>query len=245
MTKLSVNVNKIALLRNSRGRNFPDLIEHIERLIALGVKGITVHPRPDERHVTRQDVYDISNCLRSHSGVEFNIEGYPSKQFLELVVDVVPDQCTLVPDAPGQLTSDHGWDIPANRALLLDANAMLRQENIRSSLFLDPIPDLVNEAQAVGSARIELYTEQYASKFNTEDELSVWQTYSDTAFRASELNIGVNAGHDLDLSNLARFLEIEGILEVSIGHALVVESIQSGMESVIKKYLAIASGVSS
>ena len=122
---------------------------------------------------------------------------------------------------------------------------MLGQENIRSSLFLDPIPDLVNEAQAVGSARIELYTEQYASKFNTEDELSVWQTYSNTAFRASELNIGVNAGHDLDLSNLARFLEIEGILEVSIGHALVVESIQSGMESVIKKYLAIASGVSS
>ena len=237
MTKLSVNVNKIALLRNSRGRNFPDLIKHIERLIALGVKGITVHPRPDERHVTRQDVYDISNCLRSYSGVEFNIEGYPSKQFLELVVDVVPDQCTLVPDAPGQLTSDHGWDIPANRALLLDVNAMLGQENIRSSLFLDPIPDLVNEAQAVGSARIELYTEQYASKFNTEDELSVWQTYSDTAFRASELNIGVNAGHDLDLNNLQLFLSKVPADEVSIGHALISDALINGLEVVTKQFL--------
>ena len=240
MTRLSVNVNKIALLRNSRGRNFPDVVEHVEKLITLGVKGITVHPRPDERHVTRQDVYDISDCLRSYSDVEFNIEGYPSQHFLNLIKDVAPDQCTLVPDEPGQLTSDHGWDIPENRSLLLDANKMLREEKIRSSLFLDPVPDQVNEAAEVGSDRIELYTEEYASRYGTEAESACWLTYAETAVRALELNIGVNAGHDLDLSNLARFLEIDCILEVSIGHALVVESIQYGLEFVIEKYLAIA-----
>ena len=243
MTKLSVNVNKIALLRNSRGRNFPDLVGHVRKLISLGVKGITVHPRPDERHVSRQDVYDISECLESHPDVEFNIEGYPSQRFLTLIEDVVPDQCTLVPDEPGQLTSDHGWDIAANRSLLLDVNRMLQEKNIRSSLFLDPNPDHVNEADEVGSNRIELYTEEYASKFGTEDELECWQTYAETASRASELSIGVNAGHDLDLSNLARFLEIDSVLEVSIGHALVVESIQSGLDFVIAKYLDIAAGI--
>ena len=242
MTKLSVNVNKIALLRNSRGRNFPDLVGHVKKLISLGVKGITVHPRPDERHVTRQDVYDISKFLKSYPDVEFNIEGYPSQRFLTLVKEVVPDQCTLVPDEPGQLTSDHGWDIAANRSLLLDVNMMLREKNIRSSLFLDPIPDHVNEADEVGSNRIELYTEEYAAKFGTEDELACWQTYAETASRASKLNIGVNAGHDLDLSNLARFLEIDSVLEVSIGHALVVESIQSGLDFVVAKYLDIAAG---
>ena len=239
MAVLSVNVNKIALLRNSRGRDFPNVIHYVERIISLGVKGITVHPRPDERHVTKKDVFDINECLKSHSGVEFNIEGYPSREFLKLVLAVCPNQCTLVPDEPSQLTSDHGWQIARNRALLADAIASLREAKIRSSLFLDPIPDLLDEVQEVGADRIELYTEEYASRFGAHEEDLVWQKYSDTAKRAAELNIGVNAGHDLDLKNLARFLEIPEVLEVSIGHALVVEALDQGLNSVIKQYLEI------
>lgn len=241
MAVLSVNVNKIALLRNSRGRDFPNVVNHVEKIISLGVKGITVHPRPDERHATRQDVFDISECLKSHPGVEFNIEGYPSLEFLKLVLEVCPDQCTLVPDDPEQLTSDHGWQVAANHSLLTESIVRLREAEIRSSLFLDPEPSLLHEVQEVGADRIELYTEEYASKFGTDEESLVWHAYSDTAQRAAELNIGVNAGHDLDLKNLSRFLEIPEVLEVSIGHALVVEALDQGLESVIKQYLEITS----
>lgn len=239
MTLLSVNVNKIALLRNSRGRDYPGVVDFVDTVIRLGARGITVHPRPDERHVTRKDVRNISDFLKLHPDVEFNIEGYPSPEFLELVLEVKPDQCTLVPDAPGQLTSDHGWHVPGNEALLQDVLGQLRAAKIRSSLFLDPKPEQVAAVKAVGADRIELYTEDFASHFGLESEGEVWQRYADTAAEARAQGLGVNAGHDLNLENLARFLEIPDILEVSIGHALVVECLHQGVDAVIKKYLAI------
>ncbi|MDO8273832.1 MAG: pyridoxine 5'-phosphate synthase [Gammaproteobacteria bacterium] len=239
MTILSVNVNKIALLRNSRGRNFPDVLYFVRRLIGLGVKGITVHPRQDERHVTRQDVVDITALLREFPGVEFNIEGYPSPEFMALIARVKPAQCTLVPDAPDQLTSDHGWDVRTNAALLREVLGELRALGVRSSLFLDPSVEAVEEVLEVAPDRIELYTEAYARAFGTAEESAVFESYRAAARRASELGIGLNAGHDLDLHNLARFLQIPGILEVSIGHALVVESLEQGIDNVVRQYLAI------
>jgi pyridoxine 5-phosphate synthase len=239
MTVLSVNVNKIALLRNSRGRNFPDLIDFTRKLLAMGVKGITVHPRQDERHVTRQDVVELTALLQDYPDVEFNIEGYPSAEFLALVEKVRPAQCTLVPDAPDQLTSDHGWDVPAHEALLKEVLDRLRTIGVRSSLFLDPNPALVEHIRNVGADRIELYTEAYASAFGGVQQEAVIAQYEATAARARELQIGINAGHDLDLRNLPRFLEIPGVSEVSIGHALVVESLEQGLASVIRQYLAI------
>ncbi len=242
MTVLSVNLNKIALLRNSRGRDFPSVVNFAQRFINLGVKGITVHPRPDERHITRQDVHDLASFLELYPDVEFNIEGYPSEQFLKLVMDVKPAQCTLVPDEPGQLTSDHGWDVAANKSSLEEVIAQLRDNGIRSSLFLDPEPDRVQEVLAVQADRIELYTEDYASHFGLESEHRVFENYRATAAAAEQAGIGVNAGHDLDLRNLRRFLEIPNILEVSIGHALVVECLLHGIESVVKQYLSITGG---
>jgi len=239
MTILSVNVNKIALLRNSRGRDFPNVVEFVEQIIANGVKGITVHPRPDERHITRADVYALSDLLKEKNDIEFNIEGYPSDDFIKFVLEVCPDQCTLVPDLPGQLTSDHGWNIGNNQQFLFDTLTKLRRHQIRSCLFLDPAPLELKKVQGVGADRIELYTEEFASSFGSASADSVFQAYRETAEMATTLGIGVNAGHDLDLKNLAKFLQIPNILEVSIGHALVVESIQQGVESVIAKYLDI------
>ncbi len=242
-TVLSVNVNKIALLRNSRGRNFPDVLAFVRRLIGLGVRGITVHPRQDERHITRQDVVDITALLQEFPGVEFNIEGYPSPEFLALIERVRPAQCTLVPDAPDQLTSDHGWDIARNDALLRDVLTQLRGWGVRSSVFLDPDVAQVRAAAALGKAqgpdRIELYTEAYASAFGTPDADAVFERYRAAAAEATALGLGLNAGHDLDLQNLGRFLSIPGILEVSIGHALVVECLEQGVETVIRQYHAI------
>ena len=240
MTILSVNVNKIALLRNSRGRNFPDVLLFVRRLIGMGVKGITVHPRQDERHVTRQDVVDITALLREFPGLEFNIEGYPSPEFMDLIVRARPAQCTLVPDAPDQLTSDHGWDVRVNAALLRNVLEQLRGLGVRSSLFLDPSVESVEQVREIGPDRIELYTEAYARAFGTPQEAAVFESYRAAAQRASELGIGLNAGHDLDLHNLARFLQIPAILEVSIGHALVVESLEQGIDNVVRQYLAIA-----
>ena len=242
MTVLSVNVNKIALLRNSRGRDFPNVVHFVERLITLGVKAITVHPRPDARHITRKDVYDLAEFLRLYPDVEFNIEGYPSAEFLQLVCEVKPAQCTLVPDQPGQLTSDHGWDVAANRQRLQAVTQQLQAAGIRSSLFLDPKAEYLTDVQAVGAERIELFTEEYASHFGLEAEHRVFQTYQATAAAAEVMGIGVNAGHDLDLKNLRRFLQIPQIQEVSIGHALVVECLMHGMEAVIQQYLAIVAG---
>ena len=239
MTVLSVNVNKIALLRNSRGRDYPRVLDFVAQILDLGVKGITVHPRPDERHITRRDVYELRDFLAPHKQVEFNIEGYPSREFMQMVLEVAPAQCTLVPDKPGQLTSDHGWDIAAHKAELAAVLTRLRQAGIRSSLFLDPSIAAVSLVPAVGADRIELYTEEYANKYDTEQQSAVFAQYSDAAMQAQQLGIGVNAGHDLDLNNLGKFLEIPHILEVSIGHALVVESLQHGLPTVIARYLAI------
>lgn len=242
MTLLSVNVNKIALLRNSRGSNYPDVTEFVRRAIDLGVRGITVHPRPDERHITRQDVYDIARLLEQHPRVEFNIEGYPSGPFLALIDEVRPAQCTLVPDEPGQLTSDHGWDMQGSAGLLADVLERLRAMAVRSSLFMDPDPDAAAPAAALGADRVELYTEDYARAWGTDRETPVLEQYRRAAMAATEAGLGINAGHDLNLGNLPRFLEIPGILEVSIGHALVVESLERGFAAVTGEYLAITGG---
>lgn len=239
MTKLSVNLNKIALLRNSRGRDYPNVVEYARRFIDLGVDGITIHPRQDERHAKRQDAYDLGKLCESFSHVEFNIEGYPSIDFLELVEDVKPDQCTLVPDDVNQLTSDHGWDVQNQSDLLVPILNQLRKIGVRSSLFIDPDPTYAEQAKNVGADRVELYTEEYANCWGTGHENSVWKKYQQTAIAAQQSGLGVNAGHDLDQSNLSRFLEIEGILEVSIGHALTIESLNNGIELVTKNYLAI------
>ena len=177
MTVLSVNVNKIALLRNSRGRDFPSVIDFSKRVIGLGVKGITVHPRPDERHVTRRDIRELTSFLADYPGVEFNIEGYPSEDFMELVLNAKPDQCTLVPDAPDQLTSDHGWYIGAHESLLSNVLGRLRDADIRSSIFLDPDAAMVERVPGVGADRIELYTESYAQAFGGESQSAVLGNY--------------------------------------------------------------------
>jgi len=242
MTILSVNVNKIALLRNSRGRDFPSVRGFAEQCLSLGIKGITVHPRPDERHIRRRDVAELAELISHHEDVEFNIEGYPSRQFLDLVIATRPAQCTLVPDAPGQLTSDHGWNMQSSLGLLEDVIAELKVADIRSSLFIDPVIEEIDLVPEVRADRIELYTEEFAEAFGTLGEDAVFARYFSAAARASELGIGINAGHDLNLANLGRFLQIPNVLEVSIGHALVVECLQHGLPEVIRRNLAITSG---
>jgi pyridoxine 5''-phosphate synthase len=239
MTALSVNLNKLALLRNSRGRNYPNILHFAERFIALGVAGITIHPRPDERHIKRRDVYELAEFLKAHPGVEYNIEGYPSAEFLQLIRDVRPTQCTLVPDAEDQLTSDHGWDCINQGEFLRGIIAEIRGLGVRCALFLDPEPRQAEAAATLGTDRIELYTEAYAAAHGTPQQGEVLAQYAATARRAQELGLGVNAGHDLSLDNLGDFLALGGILEVSIGHALTVECIELGMETVISRYLAL------
>ena len=239
MTHLSVNVNKIALLRNSRGRDFPNVVDVADKFCGLGVQGITVHPRQDERHIKVKDTYDLAEFLSDKPDIEFNIEGYPSERFLAIVQETQPDQCTLVPDNANQLTSDHGWDLIVHRREIAEIAARIRDFGVRVSLFLDADIAQVELAAETGVDRIELYTEAYAAAYASGRYESVWKQYREVALCSRRLGIGVNAGHDLDLNNLAKFLEIEDILEVSIGHALIVECIESGMAEVIEKYLAI------
>ena len=242
MTLLSVNVNKIALLRNSRGTNFPDLLVFVRRILGQGVRGITVHPRPDERHITRQDAHDLAALLSEYPGVEYNIEGYPSDDFMALIKALRPAQCTLVPDEPGQLTSDHGWDVIGQQQRLKGIVQDLRDWGVRSSLFLDPDPQQIAAVSAVGADRIELYTEEYARTYATGDVERIAQVlgrYRETADAAVAAGIGVNAGHDLNLKNLGAFLSIGNIMEVSIGHALIVESLELGIDDVLMLYRAI------
>ncbi|MEX1056101.1 MAG: pyridoxine 5'-phosphate synthase [Natronospirillum sp.] len=239
MTVLSVNLNKIALLRNSRGRDFPNVLEYAGRFIKAGAGGITVHPRPDERHIKYDDARQLSEFLEQSDAIELNIEGYPSDSFLQLIAETRPAQCTLVPDAANQLTSDHGWDFHADMALVKDVVVQLQELGVRCSLFLDPDPGQVELAAETGAERIELYTELYAEAFDTGVCEQVLAQYRESAELARSLGMGVNAGHDLDLQNLPLFLTIPDILEVSIGHALTVECINNGMSAVMKKYLAI------
>lgn len=233
MTKLSVNINKIATLRNSRGGNNPDLVKVALDCERFGADGITVHPRPDERHIRYKDVYELKKVLTS----EFNIEGNPREQkFIELVLAVKPAQVTLVPDADGQLTSDHGWDTIAHKNYLADTIALFKENGIRTSIFVDADAAMVEGAKATGTDRIELYTESYAHNYRNAKERAV-QPFIEASLKAAELGIGLNAGHDLSLENLAFFSSrLKHLLEVSIGHALVSDSLYYGLENTIQLY---------
>lgn len=239
MTNLSINLNKIALLRNSRGRDFPNVIEFARKFITLGVQGITVHPRQDERHITVQDTVELSHFIAGNSDVELNVEGYPSESFLSLVERLKPAQCTLVPDSPNQLTSDHGWDLGSDIRVVKQACLRLNSAGIRSAIFIDPELKQIERVPETGASRVELYTERYAASRGKTNNKKVFQAYLSAARKAQELGVGVNAGHDLDLQNLSEFLTIPNILEVSIGHALIVECLESGMDRVVERYLEI------
>ena len=240
MTKFSINLNKFALLRNSRGNNMPNIMAIAQRCVARGVHGITVHPRPDQRHATSADVEALSTYLAAVPTVEFNVEGYPDARFLALVVAARPDQCTLVPDAPGQLTSDHGWDVQGRLGELKPVVQQLHKAGIRVSLFLDPDLAQVQAAKLTGAERIELYTEPYARAFGTPQQTSELRRFAAAAALAGSLGLGVNAGHDLNQQNLGPFLaEVPNVLEVSIGHALVCEALDHGLETTLDRYLAL------
>jgi pyridoxine 5-phosphate synthase len=239
MTKLSINLNKIALLRNSRDSDYPNLLDFARLCVNTGAHGLTIHPRPDQRHAKYSDVYNLAALVSEYQDVELNIEGYPTDKFMQVVLEAEPTQCTLVPDDPNQLTSDHGWNAVKDCDRLKDIVSKLHERNIRTSIFLDPDPTQLEAIKETETDRIELYTESYACAFGREDEKSIVEKFTETAKAAQALGIGVNAGHDLNQENLARFLVIPDILEVSIGHALTVESLLSGFENTIKKYLAI------
>lgn len=233
MTKLSVNVNKIATLRNARGGNLPDLTKVALDCERYGAQGITVHPRPDERHIRYSDVITIKPLLTT----EFNIEGNPTPQFIELVLKVKPAQVTLVPDDPHQLTSDHGWDTIKHRSFLSDIIARFRETGIRTSIFVDPDIKFIEGAQLTGTDRVELYTESYAATYSNNREQAI-APFLEAARAALELGIGLNAGHDLNLENLRFFkATIPWLKEVSIGHALVCDALYYGLENTIQLYL--------
>lgn len=232
-TKLSININKIATLRNARGGNNPDLIKVARDIERFGGQGITVHPRPDERHIRRTDVYDLKKVVQT----ELNIEGYPDKKFLQLIKDILPAQATLVPDPPEVLTSNAGWDTIKQQDYLRDIIAEIKSYGVRTSLFMAPDVKLIEHAKSTGTDRIELYTEAYASAYAASKELAI-RDYILAAGKASELNLGINAGHDLSLENLKYFSDtISGLLEVSIGHALICDSIYYGLENTVQMYL--------
>lgn len=234
MTRLSVNINKIATLRNSRGGNNPNLVQVAKDCESFGAEGITVHPRPDERHIRYQDVYDLAKIVTT----EFNIEGNPKEdKFVALVLATQPHQVTLVPDALNQLTSDHGWDTIQEQAYLKDIIAKFKAAGIRVSIFVDPVEEMVRAAATTGTDRIELYTEAYAREFAIGNQEKGIAPYIKAATVAKELGLGINAGHDLDRNNLAYFIKsILFIDEVSIGHALIADALYLGLENTIQLY---------
>lgn len=234
MTKLSVNINKIATLRNSRGGNNPDVAQAAIDIQRFGADGITVHPRPDERHIRYNDVYALKKVIHT----EFNIEGNPKESsFVELVLKNLPDQVTLVPDAVGQLTSNHGWDTRAHAAYLKETIAIFKQAGIRVSIFVDPVEDMVAAAADTGTDRIELYTEHYAKEFAAGQKELAIEPYVRAAEKAVASGLGINAGHDLDLLNLKYFAQhIPQLLEVSIGHALICDALYYGLENTVQLY---------
>lgn len=233
MTKLSVNINKIATLRNSRGGNNPSVLQAAIDVQNFGADGVTVHPRPDERHIRYSDVHAIKSIITT----EFNIEGNCREQkFIDLVLQVKPQQVTLVPDAEGQLTSDHGWDTLKHKDYLIEMIAVFKQAGIRTSIFVDPVIEMVNGAAATGTDRIELYTEAYARHYPTNAAAAV-APYKAAAERALQLGLSINAGHDLDLNNLKYFSQqVPGVAEVSIGHALICDAIYVGLENAVQLY---------
>ena len=233
MTKLSVNVNKIATLRNARGGNLPDLIQVAKDCEKFGAQGVTVHPRPDGRHIRYEDVRNLRKIVTT----EFNIEGYPSKEFIDLVLEVKPDQVTLVPDAPDAITSNNGWDTIKYQKLLFDICQNFKKEGIRTSIFVNPDTIMVRNAKFCGTDRIELYTESYAVNYPINPKMAI-EGYFQAADEAIRHGLGLNAGHDLNLLNLAYFAKnIPQLLEVSIGHALICDALYLGLEETIHRYL--------
>lgn len=234
MTKLSVNINKIATLRNARGHNVPNLIEAAVNIQRFGAHGITVHPRPDERHITYTDVIELNEVVNT----EFNIEGNPTeKKFIDLVLKVKPTQVTLVPDSNSQLTSNHGWDTISNKIFLSETIQIFKKNGIRTSIFVDPIENYIEGAKATGTDRIELYTESYAKLFFSNKEKAILN-FIKAAELAKQFNLGLNAGHDLNLENLKYFKSnIPNLLEVSIGHALISDALYLGLENTVQMYL--------
>lgn len=233
MTKLSVNINKIATLRNSRGGNVPDVVKAARDIQDFGAEGITIHPRPDERHIRYQDARDLKPVVHT----EFNIEGNPVKKFIDLVMEVKPTQVTLVPDAEDAITSNAGWNTLKHKEFLQEVIAEFKSNNIRTSIFVDPVADMIEGAVATGTDRVELYTESYAVSY-AKGDLSGVKPYAEAAKLATELGLGVNAGHDLNLENLKYFKEqLPSLLEVSIGHALISEALYLGLENVVQMYL--------
>lgn len=233
MTKLSVNINKIATLRNARGGNVPNLVEAAQRIQEFGAQGITIHPRPDERHITRRDAYDLKPVVYT----EYNIEGNPFRPFLDMVIELKPTQVTLVPDGDNVLTSNAGWDTIKHKDFLAEVINELKRNDIRTSIFVDPVLKMIEGAKATGTDRIELYTEEFAHQYEMGNKNGV-KSYTECAVLANELGLGINAGHDLSLDNIAFFKQnIPGLLEVSIGHALISESLYLGLENVVGMYL--------
>jgi len=232
MTKLSVNVNKFATIRNARGGNNPDLVKVVRDCEKFGAQGITIHPRPDERHITTEDVYRLKEVVTT----EFNIEGYPDERFLRIIEEVKPEQATLVPDSPEVLTSNAGWDTIVHASFLKEVIDRVKAAGVRTSIFIDPIPERIEGAAKVGTDRIELYTEAFATGYLKDKEAAV-RPYANTGRLAKDLGLGVNAGHDLDLVNL-KFLkeQIPFLDEVSIGHALVCDALYYGLENTIELY---------
>ncbi len=233
MTKLSVNINKIATLRNARGGDVPSVTQVAIDIQRFGAEGVTVHPRPDERHITRKDVYDLKPLVYT----EFNIEGNPHPSFIDMVLEVKPQQVTLVPDADDAITSNAGWDCQKHKEYLTEIISTFKKAGIRTSIFLDPNPKMVKHAFETGTDRIELYTEAYAKNYLSDKEKAI-KPYIETALKANEYGLGINAGHDLSLENLQYFAQnIPNLLEVSIGHALISEALYLGLENTIQAYL--------
>lgn len=233
MIKLSVNINKIATLRNSRGADYPNVVQYAIDIQSFGAQGITIHPRPDERHIRYQDARDLKPVITT----ELNIEGNPVQKFVDLVLEVKPDQVTLVPDAEDAITSNAGWDTITHKSFLTEVISEFKRNHIRTSVFIDTIPELIAGAANVGADRVELYTEAYAMQFSQANPDTV-RKYAESALLAHELGMGVNAGHDLSLQNIAFFAKhVPHLDEVSIGHALIAESLYYGLENVINQYL--------
>src|SRR2546425_3980305 len=241
MTKLSVNLNKVALLRNARNIGVPSVTKAAQICISAGAHGITVHPRPDERHAKPSDVYDLAEVLADAANIEFNIEGNPFPKFIEIVRKVKPTQCTLVPDSPEAFTSDHGWNLAEDDERLRPIIEELKDLGIRVSLFMDADSTHLERAKEVGADRIELYTEPYAAVYASDKAEAVFEQFALAAKTAQEIGLGVNAGHDLNLENLEKFCSIPNVLEVSIGHALVSDALEMGLFSAVQAYLNILS----
>jgi pyridoxine 5-phosphate synthase len=239
MTALSVNLNKVALLRNTRTIGIPSVRHAAVIALEAGADGITVHPRPDGRHVRAPDVAELAELLQAWPACEFNIEGNPFHGLLDYAAQVRPHQCTFVPDESGAFTSDHGWNLPADAERLAPVIRQARELGTRVSLFMDPVPDAMPQAAALGAHRVELYTEPYAQAFGTADQAAVLARYTAAAAAARAAGMGVNAGHDLNLANLATFLRaVPGVDEVSIGHALIADALEHGLAATVRLYLA-------